>query len=340
MSADAMVELENVEVQFAHGASSVHALKGVDLTIPKGEVFGVVGTSGAGKSTLLRTINLLQRPTKGQVRVGQRTVTDLRGDDLRRLRLGIGMVFQHFELVSARRVFDNVALPMRAAGRDESEIRQRVHDLLDLVELSDKTDSRPGQLSGGQKQRVGIARALANEPELLLCDEPTSALDLETTEAILSLLGDINRRLGVTIVLISHEMDVIKRVCHRVAVMKDGEIVEQNDTYSLFATPQHPFSRELVSRALDLALPTRVTDSIQGLLIRLLYLGPGAEEPALAQTAQRIGVTLNILHGRIEYVQERPIGILMVTIQGTESKIQVALDELRKRVARLDVIHG
>jgi D-methionine transport system ATP-binding protein len=340
MSATAMVQLEDVEVSFGPARSSVQALRGVSLTVPKGEVFGVVGTSGAGKSTLLRTINLLQRPSHGEVWIGQRQVTNLQGSELRQLRLRVGMVFQHFELVSARSVFDNVALPLRAAGRQEKEIQARVQDLLQLVELSDKAKSRPGQLSGGQKQRVGIARALANEPELLLCDEPTSALDLETTESILALLAGINHRLGVTIVLISHEMDVIKRICHRVAVMKDGRIVEENETYRLFATPEHPLSRELVSRALDLAVPRRVTEQCRGVLVRLLYLGPGAEEPALAETARRIGVTLNILHGRIEYIQERPIGILIVTIQGATSEIELALDELRSRVARLEVLHG
>ena len=340
MSVEVMVRLEDVKVQFGHDSHPVHALRGVSLDIPKGEVFGVVGTSGAGKSTLLRTINLLQRPTGGAVRIGQQQITNLKGEELRQLRLRIGMVFQHFELVSARTVFDNVALPLRAAGRHEGEIRVRVHELLELVELRDRAESRPGQLSGGQKQRVGIARALANEPELLLCDEPTSALDLETTESILALLAGINRRLGVTIVLISHEMAVIKRICHRVAVMQDGMIVEENETYRLFATPEHPLYQELVSRALNLELPARVAENHEGVLVRLLYLGPGAEEPTLVETARRVGVTLNIVHGRIEYVQDRPIGVLIVTIHGTASEIEVALAELRTRVARLEVLHG
>jgi D-methionine transport system ATP-binding protein len=248
------------------------------------------------------------------------------------------MVFQHFELVHSRSIFDNVALPLRAADIPEEKIRKRVAELLKLVELGDKVKALPGQLSGGQKQRVGIARALANEPDLLLCDEPTSALDLETTESILDLLGDINRRLKVTVVVISHEMSVIKRICQRVAVMKDGVVVEEKDVYELFSSPVHPLSRELVEKSLGLSLPERVSEKVRGVLVRLVHLGPQAEEAVLFETAKETGVHLNILHGRIEYIGGNPIGVLVVSLEGEEARVRQALERLRERVARVEVI--
>jgi D-methionine transport system ATP-binding protein len=340
MTSATMVTFKDVSVTFAGRQGSVEAVRGVTLRIQQGEVFGIVGTSGAGKSTLLRTINLLQRPTTGEVWIGDQEVSRLCGDELRKLRQRVGMVFQHFNLVSTRTVYDNVALALRAAGSTKQHIQQRVPELLDLVELGDKATSRPGQLSGGQKQRVGIARALANSPELILCDEATSALDLETTEAILTLLAGINRRLGVTIVIISHEMDVIKRICHRVAVMKDGLLVEEKETYRLFSEPEHPFTCELVSRALDLVLPKRVLDGCTGVLVRLLYLGPLAEEPTLSEITCRYGVSANILHGRIEYIGDRPIGVLIVAISGDRTMLELALKELSERVARLEILRN
>jgi D-methionine transport system ATP-binding protein len=336
-----VLELKDIVVRFHGHGHDVSAVQGVSLKVKAGEVYGIIGTSGAGKSTLLRTINLLQRPDSGQVWVRGGEITRLEGEPLRQLRLKIGMVFQHFELVGSRNIFENIALPLRAAKVPEPGIRKRVAELLDLVELKDKERALPGQLSGGQKQRVGIARALANHPDLLLCDEPTSALDLETTESILDLLGDINRRLGLTVVVISHEMAVIKRICHRVAVMKDGKVVEENDVYGLFSSPQHPLSQELVEKSLGLALPQRVLDKVQGAIARLVHLGDEAEEPVLAEAVKETGVHLNILHGRIEYVGGRPIGILVVALTGGRRKIQDGLAYLQSRVARVEVIrHG
>jgi D-methionine transport system ATP-binding protein len=336
-----MLELKDITVRFQGHGHDIAAVQGVSLKVAAGEVYGIIGTSGAGKSTLLRTINLLQRPDSGQVWVRGGEVTWLEGEALRQLRLKIGMVFQHFELVGSRSIFDNIALPLRAAKLPEARIRERVAELLDLVELKDKERALPGQLSGGQKQRVGIARALANQPDLLLCDEPTSALDLETTESILDLLGDINRRLGLTIVVISHEMAVIKRICHRVAVMKDGKVVEENGVYEIFSSPQHPLSQELVEKSLGLALPQRVVDKVKGAIVRLVHLGDEAEEPVLAETVKATGAHLNLLHGRIEYVGGRPIGVLVVELTGGKRKIEEALAYLRSRVARVEVIrHG
>jgi D-methionine transport system ATP-binding protein len=336
-----MLELKNIQVRFATGSHAVHAVRNVSLRVAKGEIYGIVGTSGAGKSTLLRTINLLERPSSGEIRIDGREITGLDAEALRAVRLRTGMVFQHFNLAHSRTVEDNIALPLRAAGVSEDRIRERVTQLLELVELADKRRVYPGQLSGGQKQRVGIARALANEPPLLLCDEPTSALDLETTESILDLLAGINARLGVTIVIISHEMAVIKRICHRVAVMQDGEVVEERTAYDLFATPRHALTRELIEKSLNLTLPPRLLAQSKGTLIRLVYLGETAEEPILASTARLYSVHINILHGRIEYIGDRPIGILIVALEGEPERIEDALRHLEIQVAKLEVLrHG
>lgn len=336
-----VLELKNIYVRF-HGRGRVtEAVRNASLHVDQGEVYGIVGTSGAGKSTLLRTINLLERPESGEIRVHGQEISHFDGDELRQVRQKIGMVFQHFNLVNSRSVYDNIALPLRAAGAAKDFIQRRVPELLDLVELREKESVFPGQLSGGQKQRVGIARALANNPDLLLCDEPTSALDIETAEAILDLLAGINRRLGVTIVVISHEMAVIKKICHRVAVMADGEIVEENDVYELFSAPKHALTKELVEKSLNLKLPARITANVTGKLLRLVYLGAGAEEAILADTIHNHQVQINILHGRIEYIDDRPIGILIVSLNGTDSQVARALEHLRARVARLEEIrHG
>jgi len=336
-----MLELKNIHVTFRGRRQDVHAVRDVSLHVADGEVYGIVGTSGAGKSTLLRTINLLERPTSGEILIRDQNIAHLSGEALRQIRLKIGMVFQHFNLAHSRTVHDNIALALRAANVPEEAIRRRVPELLELVELTDKEFALPGQLSGGQKQRVGIARALANNPDVLLCDEPTSALDLETTEAILDLLAGINRRLGVTVVIISHEMAVIKKICHRVAVMKDGEIVEENNVYELFSNPAHALTKELVEKSLDLALPPRITEKIRGSLVRLVYRGERAEEPILAETVSAHRVRINILHGKIEYIDDRPIGILIISLDGAPADVQQATDHLRNQVARLEVIrHG
>src|ERR1035438_9844662 len=226
-----MLELNDLCVTFKVGSKDLQAVKNATLSIPDGEGFGIVGTSGAGKSTLLRTINLLQKPTSGSILVDGIDITRFKGKDLRKLRSSIGMVFQHFNLIYTKTVYDNIAFPLRVLGAKSADVARRVPELLELVGLTDKAEAYPAKLSGGQKQRVGIARALANRPKILLCDEPTSALDLETTNAILDLLKDINKKLGITIVLISHEMVVVKKICTKVAVMSEGEIVEVGSAY-------------------------------------------------------------------------------------------------------------
>jgi len=337
-SGKVMLELKNVSVRFRSRSRSVDAVRDASLHVERAEVFGIVGASGAGKSTLLRTINLLERPSEGEIWSGGRNIASLRGEALRKERLNIGMVFQHFNLLHSQSVFENIALPLRAAGQPKAAIQKRVEELLELVELGGMGRAMPSQLSGGQKQRVGIARALANHPGILLCDEPTSALDLETTESILNLLAGINQKLGVTIVIISHEMAVIKKICHRVAVMKDGVIVENKPVYELFAHPEHAFTRELVAKSLDLRLPERVLQERTGTIVRLVFLGARAEDPILNEITERFLVKANILHGRIEYIDDRPIGILIVSLQGKPARIKHALEYLQNCVARLEII--
>jgi D-methionine transport system ATP-binding protein len=334
-----LIHLDDIHVRFpGRGSAEVHAVRGVSLHVGDGDLFGIVGTSGAGKSTLLRTINLLERPSAGRVVVGGQDLGQLGPEPLRQARLRIGMIFQHYNLLFSRSVFENVAFPLRIAGVAEAEIRRRVEELLELVELADKRDAYPARLSGGQKQRVGIARALANRPRVLLCDEPTSSLDLETSAAILDLLRSVHARGGLTVVLISHELHVIKRVCNRVAVMKDGEVVESGEVLELFARPQAAFTAELVARSQDLALPERVRMGQPGAIVTLHYRGERAEEPVIAETLRRFPVVINILHGRIEYIGGEPLATLVVRLQGEPGAQQQALEFLRASVARLEVV--
>lgn len=347
-----MIELKDIRVDFDARGQNVRAVDGVSLSIAPGEVFGIVGASGAGKSTLLRTINLLERPREGRVVVGGRDITDLTGGALRRARQKIGMIFQHFNLMHTRTVFDNAAYAMRVAGRSRTDIERHVPEILRLVGLEDKAHAYPSQLSGGQKQRVGIARAVANHPEVLLCDEPTSALDLETSAAILELLQEINRRLGITIVLISHEMAVIKKVCSRVAVMERGRVIEQGEVYDIFATPREPFTRQLVEHTINLDLPPHiVTDATarNGTLLKVLFLGEQAEEGILCEAATRHRIAISLLHGRIEYIGHRPIGLLVLRLTdspGTTGavtpyaqRLAAAMQDIAASAAQMEVLH-
>jgi D-methionine transport system ATP-binding protein len=316
----------------------VEAVKGVSLAIGKQDVFGIVGTSGAGKSTLLRTINLLERPASGKVIIDGVDVTGFKGKDLRGLRLDTGMIFQQFNLMATKTVFDNVAFALKVAGRTKEDIRQRVPEILSLVGLTDKSGSFPAQLSGGQKQRVGIARAIANSPRVLLCDEPTSALDLETTSSILDLLKEINRRLGITIVIITHEMAVVKAICDRVAVMNDGVIVEEGTVFELFAAPRHECTRQLVARMHNLEVPLRLLGGTDARILKLHYRGQRAEEPVISEAVSRFGVQINILHGQIEYIGGQPLGSLVVSIDGSADTIAQTVDFMGSRTAGLEVV--
>ena len=338
-----MIEIDKVCVDFAAGQGALtRAVDEVSLHIQAGDIFGIVGTSGAGKSTLLRTLNALTRPSQGRVRVNGVEISALQGRELRSARQRIGMIFQHFNLMHTRTVAQNVAFSLKSAGWERSRIAPRVAEILELVGLSDKANRFPVQLSGGQKQRVGIARAIANHPDVLLCDEPTSALDLETSATILALLKQINQQLGITIVLITHEMDVIKSICDRVAVMSGGKVVEQGEVFDVFAHPQHPFSQQLVSHTLNLTLPERLRAHLPGQLLKILFIGDSAGQPVLSEVAVRFGVAVNILHGKIEYIGERALGILVVQLSAGEDTqaVAAAVEHIRQRTARVEVIRG
>lgn len=338
-----MIKLDKVCVDFSTGRGpSTRAVSDVSLTIAAGEIFGIVGTSGAGKSTLLRTLNALQRPSAGSVNVNGVEISSLDGADLRKARQRIGMIFQHFNLMHTRTVAQNVAFSLKAAGWERSKIAPRVTEILALVGLTDKADRYPVQLSGGQKQRVGIARGIANHPDVLLCDEPTSALDLETSATILALLKKINAQMGITIVLITHEMNVIKSICDRVAVMSGGVVVEMGDVFDVFAHPQHAFTQQLVSHTLNLTLPERLRQHFPGQLLKILFIGDSAEQPVLSEVAVKFGVAVNILHGKIEYIGERALGILVVqlTAQDNPSAVAQAVEHIRQRTAQVEVIRG
>ncbi|SAK70737.1 DL-methionine transporter ATP-binding subunit [Caballeronia fortuita] len=333
-----MIEIRNLSQRFAGPRGWVEALHNVNLTIPAGEVFGIIGRSGAGKSTLVRTINLLTRPSEGNVIVDGRDLTTLGKDDLRAARRDIGMIFQHFNLLSSRTVYDNVALPLELAGKKRAEIEAAVLPLLDLVGLTTHKDKYPAQISGGQKQRVGIARALASQPKVLLSDEATSALDPETTRAILDLLRKINRELGLTIVLITHQMEVIKQVCDRVAVLDAGRVVEEGKVVDVFMQPHHEVTRALIgdviAHELPPALKARVVERLKtgsGHLLRLAFTGSGVDQPILSETIRRYELDFNILHGQIDEIQGQAFGSLAVLAGGQPVKIAEAIEYLRSQ---------
>lgn len=333
-----MISLENIYVNYNVKNNTVEAVKDVSLKINAGEIFGIVGTSGAGKSTLLRTVNLLQKPSQGKVYIAGEDVSNLQGDELRHLRTNIGMIFQHFNLIRTKTVAENVAFAMRAAGKNKAEIRHRVPEVLALVGLSDKAKTYPSKLSGGQKQRVGIARTIANNPQILLCDEPTSALDLETTDSILELLKDINLKLGITTVIISHEMNVIKKICDRVAVMTNGEFVEVDEVFNIFASPAHAYTRQLVDRTINLELPSRFFKDSGKRILKVIYRGNKAEESIISDAIKQHNVSLNILHGKIEYISGQALGILVIDLQGSDTDVSAAESYLRERVAEVVVL--
>jgi D-methionine transport system ATP-binding protein len=313
-----MIAFEAIHKHYRVGAAEVRALQPLDLRIGRGEVFGVIGHSGAGKSTLLRMINLLERPSGGRLLIDGVDVTRLDGDALRALRRRIGMIFQHFNLLAAKTVAQNVAFPLRLAGRTRAEIARRVDELLERVGLAAHAAKYPAQLSGGQKQRVGIARALACGPDILLCDEATSALDPETTASVLQLLAELNRELGLTIVLITHEMDVVRRVCDRVAVLDAGQLVESGTVADVFLHPRHPTTRRFVLEAEHVDEREQRADRAQvsGRVVRLTFRGQATYAPLLGRVARASGVDYSILGGRIDRIKDTPYGQLTLALVG------------------------
>ncbi|WP_423409215.1 methionine ABC transporter ATP-binding protein [Heyndrickxia sp. MSNUG] len=330
-----MITFEKVSKKFKSKDREISAVNDVSLSVNKGEIFGVIGFSGAGKSTLLRLVNLLERPTEGKVIVNGREISSLSQKELRKQRQQIGMIFQNFNLFNSRTVFGNVAYPLKLAGASKDEIKQKVNDLLKFVGLADKANHYPEQLSGGQKQRVGIARALATSPDILICDEATSALDPETTGEILNLLKKVNAEYNVTILLITHEMQVIRKICDRVAVMENGSVIEEGTVFDLFTTPQTSTTQNFISSVLNDNLSARLHTTLsekQSRLYRLIFKGESTNKPILSDIAKKYDVHVNILNGNISELQGVLFGNLIVELQGENSEVDRVLEELKEHV--------
>lgn len=333
-----MIDIQQLSKVYSTKKGEVTGVDRVDLTISQGEIFGIVGYSGAGKSSLLRCINLLERPTSGKVIVDGKDLTKLSGETLRQARLKIGMIFQHFYLISQKTVGENIAFALKAANVSPEKRKTRIKELLDMVGLTDKEHVYPSQLSGGQKQRVGIARALANNPHVLLCDEATSALDPKTTLSILHLLKKINRELGITIVLITHEMHVVKEICDRMAVMQDGRVIEQGSVYQMFAQPQEALTQEFIASVVNYSLPVHILRNVKGELLKLLFKGEVAGQGIIADTVREFNLRANFLHGSIDYIQEMPLGVFILEVNGEPENITRAKAYLEQHAVTVEVI--
>lgn len=335
-----MIDIENLNKDYRAAGRTVSALRNINLHIPQGKIYGIIGRSGAGKSTLLRTLNLLERPTSGSVRIGGEDITKLGADELGRMRQRIGMVFQNFNLLHSKTVGANIEFPLRLAGGYSREKRgARVDELLDLVGLRAHKDKYPAQLSGGQKQRVGIARAIAHDPRLLLCDEATSALDPETTQSILALLADINARLGITIVLITHEMHVIRSICDHVAVIEGGEIVESGKVADVFLHPRHAATRSMVAETTHDDFDLAAFGNARGTRYRLTYTGDAVHRPILTQVAAQSRASLTILQGSVSRIKDTPYGQLLVEIGGSPEETIHALRLFRELDVHCEVLN-
>ena len=340
-----MIELKQIYKSYEIKSGKVNALAGVSLRVEKGEIYGVIGRSGAGKSTLIRCVNLLERPDQGQVLVNDQSLMGLPAADLRQVRHKMGMVFQHFNLLHSRTVFGNVSFPLELVGKKKSEISQLIPPLLDLVGLADLTEAYPHQLSGGQKQRVAIARALATEPVVLLCDEMTSSLDPQTTQSILSLIKDINKKMGLTILLITHEMDVIKQICDKVSVLHAGEVIEQGEVVKIFSAPQHEMTRRLTQAAFHLELPLLLQEKVTDkpldnsyTLLRLLFVGDAVVQPLMNDLIKKFNLQITILQSDLEILHNKPIGMMLVAAKGLQQEINQAVDHLSSLGLTIEVV--
>ncbi|MCF7504420.1 MULTISPECIES: methionine ABC transporter ATP-binding protein MetN [Vibrio] len=340
-----MIKVNQVNKVFYQGTKEINALIDINLHIPQGQIFGVIGSSGAGKSTLIRCVNMLEAPTSGEVIVDGIDLTKLSKSELSEARRNIGMIFQHFNLLSSRTVFNNIALPLELAGKDKAVIEAKVSELLKLVGLADKRDTYPANLSGGQKQRVAIARALASDPKVLLCDEATSALDPATTQSILELLREINRKLNITILLITHEMDVVKSICHEVAIIGDGELVEKGTVGEIFAHPKTELAHQFIRSTLDLTIPedyqarlqeTRVNSSYP--LVRLEFTGATVDAPLMTQIARKFNIDVSILSSDLDYAGGVKFGMMVAELFGNEADDNAAIQFLRDNNVKVEVL--
>lgn len=338
-----MIELKNVTVDF----DGLKAVNDVSLRIEEQDTYGIVGFSGAGKSTLVRTINLLQRPTTGEVLIDGENILDLSNKELRERRKKIGMIFQHFNLLNNLTVLDNVIFPIKKdKSLTKEEKREKALDLLETVGIRDKADSYPSELSGGQQQRCAIARALASDPEILLCDEATSALDPKTTKQILKLLKELNNKLRLTIVIITHQMEVVKGLCNKCAVMQDGKVVEHGSTLDIFSKPQNSLTREFVETSTNTAETIEEVKSNIGILgddeilAKISYLGQSTTQPIINELYEIYKVKTNILAGNIEFINGTAVGNLIVTLKGDDDKINQVKEYLREKETELEILGG
>lgn len=349
MSTTEIIRTENMAKVFTDGKKENTVLKDVNLSIAAGDIFGIIGYSGAGKSTLVRCFNGIEVPTKGNVFFEDKSIIGLKAVELRTIRKKIGMIFQQFNLMPSRTVFDNIALPLKHSGLTKKEIDERIEELLQLVSLPDKRNFYPSQLSGGQKQRVAIARALVNKPKVLLCDEATSALDPRTTKSILLLLKKLNKELGLTIVVITHEMSVVREICQKVAVLDKGEILEEGDVYSVFSNPQEELTKSFIETTSTLGnveglikADSPVVKLQQGqLLLKIRYTTNSVSEPLISHISRQYNVDANIIFGDIQILGNNPLGGLIIILSGQKVDMDAALQYLEKRNVAIEVLkHG
>ena len=341
-----MIKLNNITKIFTLPDKKLTALNNVSLHVPKGQICGVIGASGAGKSTLIRCVNLLERPTHGAVVIDDVDLTQLSDAELVKTRRQIGMIFQHFNLLTSRTVFENVALPLELENKSKAEIQEKTAALLALVGLSDKRNVYPANLSGGQKQRVAIARALASDPKVLLCDEATSALDPATTQSILKLLKEINRTLGITILLITHEMEVVKRICDQVAVIDKGRLIEQGTVSEIFSNPKTELAQEFISSTFHITLPEEYLENLSDTpkhaksypIIKFEFTGRSVDAPLLSQASKKFGVELSILTSQIDYAGGVKFGFTIAEVEGDEDAITQAKVYLMENNVRVEVL--
>lgn len=340
-----MIELKNITKIFHQKKKDILALDNVSLHVSAGHIFGVIGASGAGKSTLIRCVNLLERPTKGEVIVDGVDLLSLSTNQLAEERTQIGMIFQHFNLLSSRTVFENIALSLELTNAPKEQIKTRVTELLKLVDLEDKAHAYPANLSGGQKQRVAIARTLANNPKVLLCDEATSALDPATTTSILTLLKDINKRLGITILLITHEMDVVKSICDEVAVISNGQLIEQGTVGDIFSNPKTLLAKEFIASSLKINLPTGVLEKLSPTplpgkkpLIKLEFTGHSVNEPVVSEVSRLFSIDNNILFAQLEYAGDVQFGALVLEVSGSSENHEKAMAYYQEKQIKVEVL--
>lgn len=347
-----MIDIEHLDKTYHLKNADVHAVDDVSLHIESGQIYGVIGYSGAGKSTLVRCLNFLEIPDSGSIEIegfgkvnANQGNLDISQKKLRELRRSIGMIFQHFNLLDRSTVFDNVAYPLKYTGLSKKEIEARVDELLDLVDLADKKYVYPSQLSGGQKQRVAIARALSNNPKVLLSDEATSALDPDATESILKLLKNLNKRLGITIILITHEMSVIKSIANRVAVMENGKVVEEGDVYDIFANPKKEITKKFINSSSALSNITKLIENktiipTDSKLVKLIFTRDSVGSATISKISREYNVDVNIMLANVDVVNADALGGIIASIEGTKENVQSAIDFLHESNVRVEVIHN